>query len=351
MEQTFERRPWLLPVVLALLTLLFLRPVILPASTNQGLDGEDFQTLWYPLQQVISQSIHAGQPPLWNPHEFIGHPIGDNPQSALFYPATWFMWLVGVVRGLNLSIAFHVWFGAWGMAVLMRRFRARYVASLLAGVIYTMSGLAASRIYAGNYAQFVVLAWIPWMIAAYHYALTKRTLRSALPGIGATGLALLAGHPQLFLYGGAALAALWAYYISDAENVRDAVWLASRQLLLIVIGGAILGAALVIPTLELAGLSERGSTDLTFANTYALQPAQMIDLAFPGFFGNPKVPPYFYWGPDFYQEYAAYAGLLPLLAIPLVFRWRRRENWYFIGLFVLGLLLSLGLEGTLMPIL
>ncbi len=89
MEQTFERRPWLLPVVLALLTIIFLKPVILPASGDQGLDGADFQGMFYPLQTYVSQTIHTGELPLWNPHEFIGHPVADNPQSALFYPATW----------------------------------------------------------------------------------------------------------------------------------------------------------------------------------------------------------------------------------------------------------------------
>src|SRR5258708_28862612 len=110
MEQKFERRPWLLPVVLALLTIIFLKPVILPASGDQGLDGADFQGMFYPLQQFVSQTIHAGELPLWNPHEFIGHPLADNPQLALFFPSSLFILLVGVVRGFNLSIAFHPWF-------------------------------------------------------------------------------------------------------------------------------------------------------------------------------------------------------------------------------------------------
>ena len=43
-----------------------------------------------------------------------------NPQIALFYPASWFVWLVGAVRGLNLSLVFHIWLAAWGMSRFMR---------------------------------------------------------------------------------------------------------------------------------------------------------------------------------------------------------------------------------------
>src|SRR5581483_10461600 len=98
-------------------------------------------------------------------------------------------------------------------------------------------------------------------------------------------------------------------------------------------------------------LSSRTEADLAFSNTFALPPAQYLSLALPGFFGNPKVGPYFYWGADFYQEFMAYAGLLPLLAIPLSFRCRRRENWFFLGLIALGLVLAVGLDGALLPLL
>src|SRR5258708_23052088 len=99
MEQKFERRPWLLPVVLALLTIIFLKPVILPASGDQGLDGADFQGMFYPLQQFVSQTIHAGELPLWNPPEVIGPPVGVYPPFGLFFPLSLFFLLVFLRRG------------------------------------------------------------------------------------------------------------------------------------------------------------------------------------------------------------------------------------------------------------
>jgi len=307
--------------------------------------------MFYPLQEYIQQSIRSGEFPLWNPHTFIGHPIVGNPHTGLLYPVNWLLWATDVVRGMNLSMVFHGWLGAWGMAVLLRRYRSSYIGALLAGIVYAMSGWAATRYYIGHYNLFVIFGWIPWMMAAYHFALDRRTWRSTLPGIALTGIAILAGHPPLLLYGGICLVTLWVNDVARHDDLIRAVWDASRLLVVIVFGGAFLGAALVLPAAELTQVSARLDSDLTFANSFALPPAQFISLALPGFFGNPKVGPYYYYGADFFEEFTAYAGLLPLLAIPLIFRWRRNEGWYFLGLVALGVVMSVGLDGALMPIL
>src|SRR5579859_7068463 len=358
MEQFFERRRWLLPIVLAIATVIFLRPVVFPMQSNAVVDGNDLRAMFYPLHQYIRQTLLSGELPLWNPHQFIGHPVIGNPHAALFYPATWFMWLVGVQRGMSLSFVFHVWLGAWGMAALMRSFKASYVGSLLAGIIYGMSGWTGARLYVGHYNLFVVYALTSWMLVAYRYALAKRTWRSTLFGMVVTGAALLAGYPPLVLYAGLGLVSLWIFHIgqvyfqtdSQFQDLWQAAWYAGLRLVAIVAGGVILGAALVIPALQLTGLSARNSTDLAFANSYALPPVQLLDLAFPYLFGSPRGTP-FYWGAEFFEEYTAYVGLLPLLAVPLALRWKKAENWYFLGLIAFGLVLSIGVEGALMPIL
>jgi hypothetical protein len=351
MEQTLERRPWLVPMILALLTVIFLRQVILPSGADYALDGKDFQAMFYPLQEVIQQTIKSGELPLWNPHQFIGHPLVGNPHTALLYPASWLMWAFGVVRGMNLSMVFHGWLGAWGMAVFLRRLKSSHLGSLLAGIIYAMSGWAATRYYVGHYNLFVIFGWIPWMMAAYHYALEKRTLRSTLPGMAVTGIALLGGHPPLMLDGGIALVTLWVFDFAQRDDFLRGAVESGLLLTAIVVGGVLLGAAMVFPAAELAQVSARSSSDLSFANSFALPPAQFLMLAFPNFFGNPKVPPYYYYGADFFEEFLAYAGMLPLVAIPLLFRWRKTVNWYFLGLVALGCVMAVGLDGALMPML
>src|SRR5258708_36452545 len=165
----------------------------------------------------IRQAFQSGALLLWNQHQFIGYPIIADPQAALFYPATWLMWLIGVVRGMNLALAFHIWLGAWGMAIFTRRFQASYAGSLLAGMIYATSEWMASRLYAGHVTIVQAAAWIPWAMVAFEYAHARRTWRSALPGIACTGLLLLAGSPPIILYGAIALFTLWLYHVVQAD--------------------------------------------------------------------------------------------------------------------------------------
>src|SRR5215468_10006168 len=216
MEQALARRPWLLPLILGILTVIFLRPVVLPFEPGQVLLGNDFQAMFYPLHQYILQTIQAGELPLWNPHQFIGHPIIGNPHAALFYPATWLMWLVGVQRGMGLSMALHAFLGAWGMAVFVRTFKASYVGALLAGVIYGMSGWTGARFYVGHYNLFVVYGLIPWAMAFYRTSLARSAWYATLPGMAVIGLSLLAGYPPLVLYAGLCLVSLWVYHLALA---------------------------------------------------------------------------------------------------------------------------------------
>jgi len=349
-EKAFERRPYLVPIVLAILTVIFLRAAILPPN-GEVLSANDFRAEFYPLMTLTHDMVRAGELPFWNPFTFIGHPLVGNPQAALFYPGTWFIWLIGADRGLGLMLALHVWLAAWGMARLSRSFGSTYSAGLLAGVVFAMSEWIGARFYAGHFSLVVVTAWIPWAVAGYHHALKRGTWRSTLPAGAALGAALLGGHPPMVFYLGLALVVMAIYRIVTAEDTWKAAWFAIRQLVILGIIGAILGAALLLPALELTRLSVRAGNDLDFINTFALPPAQFLSMALPGLFGNPNQAPTYYWGRDFYEEFSAYAGLLPLLALPLAFRQVRRGNVFFIGLIVLGVLMSIGLQGALLPIL
>jgi len=352
MEKQFERRPWLLPLALAALTLVLLRPALLPLTPGDALSGTDLLEMFYPLNQLTSRLVHGGTLPLWNPHQFIGHPLVGNPHAALLYPGTWFVWLVDTVRGMALVLALHLWLGAWGMARVARSFHSSASGALLAGVIYAMSGWADARLYAGHYNLMLVAGWIPWGIVAYRFALRQGTLAALLPGIGVLGAALLAGYPPLLIQLAWAWIGLWGYHVATAPTgeQRRAAWDASWRAAAIAGGAAILAAGLLLPAAELGRLSVRSAATLAFANTFALPPANLLTLAAPGLFGTPAVEPYFYWGADFVEEYTAYAGLLPLLAIPLAFRWARRENAYFLGLIAFGVVYSVGIEGALMPV-
>ncbi len=357
METTLTRRRWLAPLILFGLALLLLEPAVLPDNPRHALAGNDFTGNFYPLYSFTSQQIAAGNLPLWNPRQFAGFPVAGNPQAAIFYPGTWLLWGmtagldVSVPRAIGVLVMLHVFLAAWGMYVLARAFGITAVGALAAAVIYSMSGWAGSRVYAGHYTILTVFAWIPFALAGYHIALGQRTWASLLAPTVFLGLAALAGHPQMVLYAALGLGALWLYHTLTAEDMLPAARAGLWRLAVVGMGGIVLGLALLLPTAELVSQTARTDTTLAFVDTFRLPAAQLATLALPFLYGNPEAVHIRYWGADFFEETTAYAGLLALVALPLVLRLGDRRVWLWAGLAGLGLGLALGADGVLFALL
>jgi len=175
MEKALERRPWLVPLILAALTVIVLRPVIIPTGVGHILNGKDLPQMFYLLQGYIRQTLQDGELPLWIPHQFIGLPLIGNPHAGFFYPGMWAVWLIGETRGIGLMMALHVWLGAWGMARLARSFGASRTGALLGGVVYATSGWAAAQFFSGHFNHVMVFGWVPWGLVAYRHALARES--------------------------------------------------------------------------------------------------------------------------------------------------------------------------------
>jgi hypothetical protein len=119
---------------------------------------------------------------------------------------------------------------------------------------------------------------------------------------------------------------------------------------LIVAGGAILGAALLLPVGQFALRSTRTqAASLEFSNSYAMPGGQLITLLIPNFFCQPRLE-YGYWGLPFYEEVTGYVGILPLVALLLALSLRQRKAAALLAIFAaLGLVVSLGIDGGLFP--
>jgi ADP-ribose pyrophosphatase YjhB (NUDIX family) len=175
-----------------------------------------------------------------------------------------------------------------------------------------------------------------------------RWLRPALLGAAALGMCVLSGYPPLLYFAGLWLLALWLFTVItfDSDHSLRAAGRALLPLLVIAIGGAVLGAVLLLPVEQFSLVSTRAqSPSLAFSGSYPLTGSQVLTLLVPNLFGQPRLPGDAYWGVPFYEELTAYVGVLPLLALFLA---RRRPAAVLMLVFAaFGLIVSLGIDGGL----
>ena len=331
--------------LLVLLALLFYRRI---ALTNLILPGGDAFTYFYPYRGYAAQAVREGRIPLWNPYLFLGVPFLANSQAAVLYPLNLALCWLPAPKLVAWSIVLHVAMAA-AFAYLYARCALRLspLAAFLGGSAFAWGGYLSGQVEHIN--QLNVSAWFPLLLLLWE--LRRKARWPALVGLGAVlALGLLAGHAQssyISMVGLCAYALLpvvwavmkWAWHrlgrkrqalaaetsqghgpegrlgaTQDPSILRDLL----RTFLDLGIAGLLgvgLAAVQLTPTLELSRLSIRGG-GLTYreAVTFSLRPLpRLLRYTFLPAWGLTPGELSATFGGDFFTEYLAYVGLVPLL--------------------------------------
>ncbi|MDE2992154.1 MAG: hypothetical protein OXU21_14010 [Chloroflexota bacterium] len=302
------------------------------------LSGYDVQTYFYPYWAYASASLVDARLPLWNPHVFMGVPFLANPQSAVFYPLNWPLYLLDPARALAAALMVHVALAAIGMLALARAgLRLGWPAAATGAAAFGFSGFFAGQMEHIN--QVSVAAWIPLLILAIELGVAgRRRWWAATPVIVA--LMMLAGHPQT-AYVGLTFGLAWALVaglrrvggVSPRGRARGA--LAGLSLWLIgAVGGAALAAAQILPSLELSHEGIRAG-GLTFqeAVSFSLPTGEALPGLLPTFLHLPSS-----------TEFVASVGIVgvTLAALGAVHRWRDPRVVLLVLAAFVAILLALG---------
>jgi hypothetical protein len=310
---------------------------------GESLVGKDTLTFSLPYAEILHRALAQGHLPLWS--QLLNFPAHAESQGAFLYPPNIVIYtLWDVAGGYNLTVILHLLFMSWGMYLLGRHHQLGRLAALLAATIFTYGSFIVMRLNINNF--FTNGAWAPWVILA---ALIVARKPRPLPITGlatATAMMLLTGHFQVTSY-----TLLVAVILAFAKVKSTAGWKDTFRSLLGVGTGMVLGVMIaapqLLPTLELTGMSARGSQSYASLTDYSLFPPQLASLILPGLFGRADHPIFFgyptisnYWGQGSFWELTLYLSAVGLvLAIVAALH----KGWRLYGiLVVLFLMLALG---------
>jgi hypothetical protein len=333
--------PWRLTadVAAALLllgaTLVFYFPLVF---LGRALVDYDAFVYFYPQRVYLGRALLEGRLPLWNPDLFLGAPFLANPQTAVLYPPSW-LFLIGPVHAMyTLQLVLHAFLAAVFTYLLMRRaFQAHPAAAAVGALSYAFGGFAVGQV--GHLNQISAAAWLPGVLLAYDRFVALRQPRWIALGALALALQLLAGHPQ---------ETYMTLIVLSVFALVGAPWQQPRGLLFVGLGGltmcilgAVLAAAQLLPTLELAPLSIRGEgVNWKDAVAGSLPSYLAIRALFPPFWL--RVPN---------TEFLGYAGVVALvLGLLAVLQGRARPVLFGCVVCGLGLFLALGENNGFYPL-
>ena len=296
---------------------------------------EDMLMFSYPIRAFAATSLAMGQLPLWNPYTFNGMPfLADIQTTVLYLPCLALTLFVhdGILNfyWLEAMVLAHYVVAGWGMFILASSFDLKRAPAFFAGATYMLSGFMIT--HAIHQQIITLVAWYPLILYFFRRSLVEPGWRWVFVTALLLALSTLAGFPQLSLYLHLFLFAYFVFVLLTSFTGRE---LASRlagtaalKAAAVILFALALAAIQLLPTMELADLSQRAQITYEKSTEGQLAWSQLITFLFPKFFGTAGAQGYSYWGPGtywYFWETCVYLGILPLLLAALSFRLCRKN--------------------------
>lgn len=300
--------------------------------TSDLLDGE------WPARVAMGRQFARGEGSGWLPGIYGGYPaIGG---GAAADPITLFCFSIfPPAVALDLFVLITLLLAGFGTYRVARALGATRVGALVAGGVFVQCGVMVSQIR--HLGFLAAVAWFPWALWALIRFCKTRGVRPLALFALFFGLQWLSGFPQT------AYACALVYGAVALTLTRD--WKLLAGALLACGVAALIGAAQLLPQLELASLSDRaGGVSEKFAVHFAYLPRNVLQFLWPYVYGD--VSDRTYRGASIFWEDFGYAGVTTLVLAGIgVFR-RERNTWLLVGIAAVAFLFVLGPATPVFPL-
>jgi hypothetical protein len=290
------------PLLVCAMTLVCYWTPMTSGGTSILWDAADF---FQPIQNYLSQELHAGRVPFWSPYPSSGFPFLADPQVGAWYPLNWPFFLIGVSpHALVVEHWLHALLACLSAYFLAWRLLRHRQAAVLAGLCYGLSGF-----YIGHSSHTPMLegaAWMPWLLLLLDLALEAHPLRYTIVGGLAAGMLILSGHLQTILYSFLALGLFAVARVIAQPRQWSRIFGIALAIPLI---GSCVSAIATGPGLELTVNSIRAGLSASTRTEGMLPLGALTTLVSPDHYGLLSGD---YHGPQDITQYYFYAGILLL---------------------------------------
>ncbi|MCA2966790.1 MAG: hypothetical protein ACK55F_01400 [Acidobacteriota bacterium] len=292
---------------------------------TQMLGGGDSYTAGLP-SKLFATSLSP-----WNPYVQLGQYTFANTQfQALYPPALLAMSALPNTLGYNLFLLGHYALGGLGFYLWMRQTGLGRESAFWGGLSFLTGGFLVA--HKGHQAMVTTAVWLPlWLgLAARHAATGER--RVAVGAGGVLALSILAGFPQMTVYGLLVLGPYWVWRGGWRRALTGWGWMVAL--------GAALSSLQWLAVAEALPHMTRESLTFAMFQQNALPAAHLAAWFVPNLLGGMHGVPSYALDAQLVEVYL-YCGLAPLVLAGLA---RGREARFWVGVLAVSLALSLGWE-------
>ena len=244
------------PAILLVLTASFYWKLTISREWTY-LEGPDLANVVRPWLDFEAREFHAGRLPLWDPYEWAGHTLIGQVQPGITNPLNWVLFAMPLRDGHLPVLTLHWywvlihWLGALFCFALCRDLGAGYIASLLGGCIFALSGFVGHT----DWPQILMCSiWMPLVLLFFaRVARGQSADASSALGGAALGMAFLSGYHVVPTFTAVLLGAMWMVYVA-LDWRRLARW---RHAAFFFSVWLMVSAAIVLPAIEYAKQSLR----------------------------------------------------------------------------------------------
>jgi hypothetical protein len=186
---------------LPLKSILFFTAVLfiayLPVSSFLFFLKNDAFTGYFPPKFFMSESIHAGYLPLWNPYINFGIPQYGDMSSGYWSPVTWLMASTVGYNAYTFTIEalVYILIGGLGMYKLTGSMQLNKHVQVMAAVAYMCCGYNVGHLQHFNWLSGA--AFLPWCFWSYQLLLHSPSIKSIIKAVLLFYLLVASAHPGI----------------------------------------------------------------------------------------------------------------------------------------------------------
>jgi len=299
--------------------------------TVHNLQSSDQINFFIPFTNLAWTEVHHGHLPLWDPYNALGMPLAFNWESATFSVPALVGYLVPLHLAYTVQVLVTLAIAGTGVYVLGRMLGLGVLGCTMAATVYELSGSLFALV---GWSFGAVMSWAGWLFVALILVIRGRHRARAVTFFAIVlACVIYAGEPEGLVFVAIAMA-VFVVVVLGLRIRRTASGPILRPLVDLVVAGAAgaaLGAPLLLPGIQVGGLSIRqvrgGQPSYTGKATLAqaLPLHNLIGVVFQGFDGLAVSGSRWFSDRFLYIDVAAYVGVIAVVLGVAALTTRRRQ--------------------------